>query len=85
LHLDKNSFYGGASACCDLARLQEAFGGAPPDEAMVAALGNPAQYYVDQARRVARGRARDGGRARGAHVRPRLTRASVRLARRRQS
>ncbi|KAG8459928.1 hypothetical protein KFE25_010977 [Diacronema lutheri] len=49
LHLDRNAYYGGASACCDLTRLHEAFGGAPPDEAALASLGSPQSYYVDQA------------------------------------
>jgi Rab GDP dissociation inhibitor len=48
LHLDRNAYYGGSSACCDLTRLQETFGGAPPDEAMTSALGSPQSYYVDQ-------------------------------------
>ncbi|KAJ1622556.1 GDP dissociation inhibitor [Pavlovales sp. CCMP2436] len=48
LHLDRNSYYGGSSACCDLARLQETYGGAPPDEALTTSLGNPQSYYVDQ-------------------------------------
>lgn len=49
LHLDRNAYYGGSSACCDLTRLHEAFGGSPPDEALISSIGSPQSYYIDQA------------------------------------
>lgn len=49
LHLDRNAYYGGSSACCDLAKLFEAYGGTAPEPSVAGGLGNPQSYYVDSA------------------------------------